>query len=100
MSNFIDDCLSGNARLEDIDDYIDAWHQGDSDKKLYEFLGMTKPEYELLLSGQDMLPIIISAHKEHLAVVKILKREFDSIAARSNNLDKMSRLKKWLKVQG
>lgn len=29
-----------------IDDLIDKWHDSDSDKELYEFLNMSKEEYE------------------------------------------------------
>jgi len=30
MSNFIRKCLEGNALLDDIDDYVDTWHESDT----------------------------------------------------------------------
>ena len=38
MSNFINECLTGDAFLDDIDDYIDNWHQDDGGLSLYDFL--------------------------------------------------------------
>lgn len=42
--NFVEDCLSGNASLSDLDDYIDYWHEHDMEDNLQSFLGMT--DYE------------------------------------------------------
>jgi len=39
----------------DIDDYIDEWHNGDSNKELHEYLGMTWDEYKIYLET-DTLP--------------------------------------------
>ena len=100
MSDFIHDCLTGNALLEDIDDYIDIWHEGDSKKELYEYLGMDKHEYTLFVEYPELLALIVTAHKEQINVDNIVKREFESIAARSDDQQKMDRLKKWLKTQG
>ena len=42
MSNFIIDCINGDALMYEVDDYIDKWHDGDSDLPLHDFLCMTK----------------------------------------------------------
>ena len=31
MSSFIEMCLSGDALPDDIDDFVDKWHESDSD---------------------------------------------------------------------
>ncbi|PLS19422.1 hypothetical protein CVD28_03125 [Bacillus sp. M6-12] len=38
---------SGGIHLEKIDDYIEEWHNGDSDKELHEFLGLTWEQYSI-----------------------------------------------------
>ncbi len=63
-NNFIELCLQGKTLLEDIDDYIDSWHESDSSKPLHDFLGMTLKEYSLWVSDHDLLTNIINAHKE------------------------------------
>jgi hypothetical protein len=50
MSNsFIEKCINGDASLDEIDNYIDEWHDSDSDinLELHEFLGMSWEEYSL-----------------------------------------------------
>lgn len=37
--------LDGLVRIEDIDDYVDEWHLGDSTLELFEYLGLTENEY-------------------------------------------------------
>ena len=43
--SFVEALRNGDADYEDIDDYINAWHEGDSTLPLHEFLGMTWSEY-------------------------------------------------------
>ena len=70
---FIEKCLSGDALYEDIDDYVDIWHDSNSTDELYEFLGMTRQEYWLWVRNPDILPQIVQAHKEKLDIHAILK---------------------------
>ena len=42
---FVEALRNGSADYEDIDDYIAAWHESDSELELHEFLGMTWREY-------------------------------------------------------
>lgn len=44
--SFINDCLNAEATLEDLNDYIDYWHENDTGDTLQEFLGLTDKEYE------------------------------------------------------
>ncbi len=63
-TTFIGKCLSGDALYEDIDDYIDLWHNSDSEEKLHEFLGMTHDEYIEWVKHPDILPSIIANHNK------------------------------------
>ena len=61
MSNFIAKCQMGEVLLDEIDDFVDKWHESDSESPIYEFLGMTRYEYFLWLKSPDVLPYIIKA---------------------------------------
>jgi len=39
---------------DDIDDFIDEWHNGDYGCSLHEFLGMSKEQYALLLQSPQL----------------------------------------------
>ena len=56
--------------LEDIDDFIDKWHDGDFEEELHEFLGMSWKEYSLWLSNPYILPYIVKARMENKALVQ------------------------------
>lgn len=99
-SNFIQSCLEGDAFLSEIDDFIDSWHEGDSNLSLHEFLGMTRDEYEIWLKNPDMLPFIIRARKDGKRYVDTFKEEYYQLAARAENAGKARELKKWLEEQG
>lgn len=63
-SNFIDLALSGNAGLEDIDDFVDAWHESDGSVTLPDFLGMTPDEYALWVSNPETIEVILRARRD------------------------------------
>lgn len=69
MSNFIDMCRTGDAQPEDIDDFIDAWHDNPGAVPLYIFLGMTREEYSSWVENVASLPEILNArdHKPSIA---------------------------------
>ena len=43
--SFVEALRQGLADYDDIDDYIDAWHNSSFQGEVYEFLGMTKQQY-------------------------------------------------------
>lgn len=62
---FIDKCLSGNALIDEIEDYVDAWHDGKEGQRqeLHEYLGMTWDEYSVWGTKPSVLPYIIASRK-------------------------------------
>ena len=64
MSNFINDVINTDAILDEIDDYIEKWHDSDTDGSVFEYLGMTEEEYFLWVENDFYLKYIISAHKK------------------------------------
>lgn len=101
MSNFIEDCIHGRALLDDIDEYVERWHEGDSKLPLHAYLGMTAGEYSLWLSEPSVLPHIVVAHERSWTVEDVIE-EAQSLpmAARADGLKKAADLVRWLKRQG
>ncbi len=63
MATFIERCLLGDSSPEDIDTYIDQWHEGNSDEPLGTFLGLTPDEYRAWVERPDVLASFITAHR-------------------------------------
>ncbi len=99
MSDFITRCVNGDSLLSEIDDYIDIWHNGDSDLSLHEFLGMTPKEYALYVEDEQYLAFIVTARKEKVDIQSVIKSQ-EAMAARSDNQAKSERLQRWLKREG
>jgi hypothetical protein len=53
---FIDLCPDGKVDFDDIDDFIDRWHETPRGAELHDYLGMTQEEYSLWLRVPDALP--------------------------------------------
>ena len=78
MSNFIEDCINGQAKLSEADHYIDKWHEDKTELLIYEFLGITSKEYELFVRDEKYLESIVTAHKENKDIEHVLEDEAKS----------------------
>ena len=65
MTNFIGDWLAGDTKPGKIDEYIDKWHEGESELSLHTFLGMSWDEYAQWLKTPDALTTIIAARRKN-----------------------------------
>lgn len=99
MYNFISDCINGDALLSEIDDYIDLWHDSDTDLSLHDYLGMTQKEYALYVEDEQYLATIVTAHKEGVNIKLVIESQ-TAMSARSDNQAKSDRLQRWLKKEG
>ncbi|MFN4833502.1 MAG: hypothetical protein ACK5VA_05280 [Pseudanabaena sp.] len=104
MSNsFIEKCINGDASLDEIDNYIDEWHDSDSDinLELHEFLGMSWEEYSLWAVKPKFLAWIINARRKGVisSETKFLQ-ESQPLAARSSNTKESLESINWLKSMG
>ncbi|HEY6022005.1 MAG TPA: hypothetical protein VIY48_19710 [Candidatus Paceibacterota bacterium] len=101
MSNFVTNCLKGDALLDDIDDYVDEWHETNGKIPLHQYLGMSRTEYALWVADPDVLPFVIAAHREKRDVGELLE-EFNALplAARAEGPEKANELMHWLKKEG
>ena len=62
-SKFVDLCLRGDASPDQIDDFVDLWHDGDSEGSLAEFLGLSDKEYALWVETPKSLATILDARQ-------------------------------------
>lgn len=61
---FLNDYLIDKATIGDIDNYVDAWHNGKAmDLTLREYLGFNVDEYTLFLMDSDALYKILNDRK-------------------------------------
>ena len=73
MSNFINDVINADAILDEIDDYIEKWHDSDTDCSVFEYLGMTEEEYFLWVEN-SILNISFQLTKKTLILMNYLKK--------------------------
>jgi hypothetical protein len=62
-TTFIDLCLRGEVSINDVDDFVDAWHGGAGKATLREYLGMSEHEYSLWLTDPDELSRIFASRR-------------------------------------
>jgi hypothetical protein len=71
---FIDDVLAGRARIDDIDDYIDRWHdapQGSplSRQELHDFLGLSWSDYKAWTADPTSLQRVLTERRAQIEPV-------------------------------
>lgn len=68
-ATFMDLYSAGHAMADEIDDFVDRWHEEPPAAGrlvlLYEFLGMTRDEYEAWVHDASVLPQIVRARMRH-----------------------------------
>ena len=64
---FVDLCLAGRARPEDVDEFVERWHEGSDPRSLSEFLGLTDAEYARWVADAASLADILRARPYPLA---------------------------------
>ena len=98
---FVDLCIKGVVLTEEIDDFVDSWHSSDSEQALHEFLGMTQEEYAAWVDGSWVLPYIIIAHRDGIALDELLNKSRElKLAARAADAERAQELIDWLQEQG
>ena len=103
---FMDLLMDGEVLSQDIDDFVDAWHDGAEDDasssmELSKFLGMTEDEYRLWVEQPESLKYIAAARKANLPVDQLLMtRDQFGVAARSSDQSEARKLLDWLVTTG
>jgi hypothetical protein len=99
---FIDLVLDGRALWTDIDDYVDDWHESDSEAPLHEYLGLSWDEYSLWVEQPHSLRLIIAAREREKPVLEMIDQVDEyALAARGGMSDADARaVRKWLRDTG
>jgi hypothetical protein len=96
---FIEACLKGDVIEEEIDQFVEAWHEGreGKDLELHEFLGMEWREYQLWSTSPSVLPFILTAHKYGTSLDAELNRNRAAMAARAPSVAEAEKVEAWLR---
>ena len=69
---FVDLYLDGEAIPEEIDDFVDQWHDSNAVATLAEFLGFRDEEYAVWVEHPQSLSVILFARKHHVPLRDLL----------------------------
>src|SRR5690349_8385343 len=100
---FVERCLAGEALADEIDDYVDRWHEGEGnpDASLAEFLGFSDVEYRLWAEKPHLLPFILNARRGGLSLDAAGDDDVPyRLAARGLPAEDAEELARWLKTIG
>jgi hypothetical protein len=101
-STYMELLLGGEALPQQIDDFIDAWHDAPegssvSSQSLEEFLGMSLDEYRLWVEHPESLRFIAAARKANQPLeVTLAARHQLALAARTSDRSEAEKLLQWL----
>ena len=101
--SFIDLYSRGEVSADDIDDFVDRWHDAQEpwaqDLELHEYLGMTHEEYEVWLCDPLALPAILDARRSGRALAAVMADRYEALRTASLPADAtiLFSLGNWLK---
>ncbi len=101
-SSFMSLALSGRVLSDEIEDFIEEWHESDSTEEVHEFLGMTFEEYSLWVADPDSIDVILKARHTDRPLKEAVNdnlRIQERIAARSDEAGKLAILSRWIAAQ-
>jgi hypothetical protein len=101
-ATFLDLYLAGKVQPDEIDDFVDRWHETPAGRELHDYLGMTPDEYSLWLRAPDALPYIAKARREMRPLTEIVAGKCRELrrGARAVAGPNIARLEDWLKAKG
>lgn len=102
FSNFLDMAVRGEVLPDEIDDYVDKWHESEGDLSLRKFLGFTINEYDLWINDPSYLGLVIAARSKKQLLTQAINDNYadlTKLAARSSSSKKIKKLKVWLEEQ-
>ena len=80
-ASFFDLYSQGKALPDDINDFIDRWHDTAlaKDIPLHDYLGLSRDEYEVWLYDPLCLPQILQARTSGRSLVEIMAERFETL---------------------
>lgn len=101
-STFIDLALNGYVLSDEINDFVEAWHESNAENEIYQYLGMSFDEYSLWVSDPESMDVIISARRDGRPLREAVNDNIqfrERIAARADEAGKLAILSKWIAAQ-
>lgn len=101
--NFVDRCLAGRAHPDEIDDYVDMWHEGDASTgiSLSDYLGMNTHEYSIWMRQPETIYNIVKAHRDNRNIDEYVDDYYSMpLAARADTAEDAAQLTEWLRQIG
>jgi len=100
--SFLEGVLEGRAKIAEIDDFVERWHESESAADLSDYLGMRPDEYSLWLENPEMLAVICSARRRQQPLAEVVNEATATLrlASRSSDRSKLISLQSWLRRQG
>ena len=103
-NSFVQKCLAGTANADEIDDYIDQWHEHEHNHKisLHEFLGMTWDEYALWVEKPESLSAILLSRHKNMSLEHVLEFVSRPVrgTARTPSPEEAQNLLAWMQSTG
>lgn len=87
---------------DEIEDFVETWHESDSAQEIFEYLGMSWEEYSLWMTHPDYIDLIIAARRDARSLREAINdnlRSTERLAARSDDTGKIAALKRWIAAQ-
>lgn len=94
--------LRGDVMSDEIEDFVERWHQSDVPQELHAYLGMTWEEYSLWMTDPDYIDLIIAARRDERPLREAINdnlRSTERLAARSDDTGKIAALRRWIAAQ-
>ena len=97
QGTFVSACLSGSALLEDVDDWVEGWHDSPHDLSLDDYLGFSIEEGALWAERPESLRFIVAARRYGKPIQTILlSRDNFELAARASDSADATAVLDWL----
>lgn len=98
---FIELCVQGRASLDEVDDFIERWHDKGGDTSLHDFLGLSDIEYSLWINDPDVLPYVLLSRKELRPFIQVVDETYYCrLAKGTENSGKLQLVRDWLHHHG
>lgn len=101
-SSYMDKLLAGLVTLGQFPDYVAKWHDDDSyDGAVYDYLGLTWPEYQLVALDETRLRYVAAARRHGKTLGEVLPKSNDfALAARAGDSTELADLVDYLAKRG
>jgi hypothetical protein len=96
---FIELAMNGEAVADEIEDFIENWHESSDERPLYTYLGMTRDEYSLWLNNADNLSLILSARHRGQPLIDAVNDNYLAAQVNTGGTERTARaseLRDWL----